>query len=137
MPTRSIPASCPKSHPLMLPSLCWFPSASVQSEQAFCTILVYRSKGLFNSDYFHKGKMIVCAHALSHFSRVRLCAILWTIAHQAPLSLGFSRQEYWSGVSCPPPGDLPDSGIEPMSLKSPALASGFFTASTTVVFMHK
>ena len=46
----------------------------------------------------------------------------WTVAHQAPLSLGFSRQEYWSGLPCPPPGDLPDPGTEPMSLMYPALA---------------
>ena len=52
-------------------------------------------------------------------------------AHQAPLSMEFSRQEYWSGLPCPPPGDLPDSGIEPMSLMSPALAGRFFTTSTT------
>ena len=42
-------------------------------------------------------------------------AALWTVARQAPLSLGFSRQKYWSGLPCPPPGDLPDSGTEPMS----------------------
>ena len=52
----------------------------------------------------------------------------WTVACQAPLSMGFSRQEYWSGLPCPPPGDLPYPGIEPMS---PALAGRFFTASTT------
>ena len=51
----------------------------------------------------------------------------WTIAHQAPLSMGFSRQEYWSGWSYPPPGDLPHPGIEPTSLVSPALAGRFFT----------
>ena len=56
---------------------------------------------------------------------------LWTIAHQAPLSMGFSRQEHWSGLLCPPPGDLPDPGIEPMCLTSPALADGFFTPSAT------
>ena len=50
---------------------------------------------------------------------------------QAPLSKGFSRQEYWSGLPCPPPGDLPDPGIEPASLMSPALAGGFFTTSST------
>ena len=49
------------------------------------------------------------------FSRVLLCEILWTVGHQAPLSMGFSRQEYWSGLPCPPPGDLPNSGIEPRS----------------------
>ena len=68
---------------------------------------------------------------LSHFSRVRLFETLWTIAHHAPLSMGFSRQEYCSGLPCPPPGDLPDPGIEPVSPTSPALAGGFFTTSTT------
>ena len=63
--------------------------------------------------------------ALSHFSCVRLFAILWTIVGQAPLSMGFSRQEYWSGLPCPPPGDLPNPRIEPASLMSPALAGGF------------
>ena len=53
------------------------------------------------------------------------------LAHQAPLSMGFSRQEYWSGLPCPPAGDLPDPGIEPASLMSPALAGGFFITSTT------
>ena len=56
---------------------------------------------------------------------------LWTIAHQAPLSLGFSRQEYWSGLPCPPPGDLPNPGINPASLTSPALAGRFFTSGAT------
>ena len=55
----------------------------------------------------------------------------WTVAHQASLSMGFSRQEYWSGLPCPPPGDLPDPGIEPTSLTSPALAGGFFTTNDT------
>ena len=50
----------------------------------------------------------------------------WTAARQAPLSMEFSRQEYWSGLPCPPPEDLPDPGIEPESLLSPALAGGFF-----------
>jgi len=53
------------------------------------------------------------------------------VAHQAPLSMGLSRQKYWRGLSCPPPGDLPDPGIELMSLMSPALAGRFFTASAT------
>ena len=49
---------------------------------------------------------------------------LWTIARQAPLSMGFSRQEYWSGLPCPPLGDLPDPGIEPTSPVAPALQAG-------------
>ena len=52
---------------------------------------------------------------------------IWAVAHQAPLSVGLPRQEYWSGLPCSPPGDLSDLGIEPTSLKSPALAGGFFT----------
>ena len=57
----------------------------------------------------------LCVHA-QLFSCVWLFAILWTVAHQSPLSMGFSRQEYWSGLSCPPPGDLPNPGIEPTCL---------------------
>ena len=49
----------------------------------------------------------------------------WSAAHQAPLSMGFSRQEHWSGLPCPPPGNLPDPGVE---LESPTLAGGFTTA---------
>ena len=64
---------------------------------------------------------------LNRFSHVCLFVTPWTVACQAPLSMGFSRQEYWGGLPCPPPGDLPDPGIETMSLKSPALAGGFFT----------
>ena len=56
---------------------------------------------------------------------------LWTIASQAPLTMEFSRQEYWIRLSFPPPGNLPDPGIKPASLLSPALASGFFTTSAT------
>ena len=52
----------------------------------------------------------------------------WIVAFQAPLCVGFSRQEYWSGLPFPPPGDLPDPGTEPTSPASPALAGGVFTA---------
>ena len=57
-------------------------------------------------------------------SHVRLSAILWTVAHQAPLSMEFSRQEYWSGLPFPPPGHLPNAGIGPICLVSPARADG-------------
>ena len=70
---------------------------------------------------------------LSHFSHVWFFATLCTAACLVPLSMGFSRQEYWSGRPHPPPGDLPYPGIEPTSLMSPALAGGFFTTSTTCV----
>ena len=63
---------------------------------------------------------------LSHFSYVQLFVTPCTVARQAPLSVGFFRQEYWSGLPCPPPVDLSDPGIKPVSLTSPALAGGFF-----------
>ena len=66
---------------------------------------------------------------LSHSSRVPLSATPWVIAHQGPLSIGFSRQEYWSGLPWPPPGGLPDPGIEPASPTSPALQAYFFFLS--------
>ena len=67
----------------------------------------------------------------SHFSYVQLLGTLWTIACQVSLSMGFSRQEYWSGLPCPPPGDLSDPGIKLASLMSLALAGRFFTTSAT------
>ena len=67
----------------------------------------------------------VCMHAQS-FSRVRLFATLWTVARQPPLSIGFSRQEYWSGLSWPSSGDLPYPGIEQASPASPASTGEFF-----------
>ena len=64
---------------------------------------------------FHKGKWL---------SRVRFSGTPWTAARQAPLSLGFSSQEYLNGLPCPPPGDLPDSGTEPLFLMPPILVGG-------------
>ena len=71
---------------------------------------------------FHLVSFYMYACMLSHFSHVLQFVTLWTVALGAPLSLGFSRQEYWSGLPCPPPGDLPDPGIKPLSLVSLALA---------------
>ena len=68
---------------------------------------------------------------LSCFSCLQICVTLWTIACPALLSMGFSRQGYWSELTCLPPGDLPNPGIEPASLISPALTGGFFTTSAT------
>ena len=61
---------------------------------------------------------------LSRFSRVHLYATLWIVAHQASLSMGFSRQEYWSGLPFPSPGNLPNPGIEPASLITPCWKAG-------------
>ena len=76
----------------------------------------------------------VCVCVLSH---VQLFATPRTVSHQAPLSLGFPRQEYWSGLPFPPPGDLPDPGIEPSSLVSPALVSAFSTNCATSEALRK
>ena len=73
----------------------------------------------------------LCAQSLQ--SCPNLCNAMDYIACQAPLSIEFSRQEYYSGLPCPPSGDLPDPGIEPASLRSPGLADGFFTTSATGV----
>ena len=76
---------------------------------------------------FLKLRVCVCCH----FSCLQLFATLWTIACQAPLPMGFSKQEYWSGLPCHPPGDLLDPGIKPTFLMIYALAGRFFTTSTT------
>ena len=73
---------------------------------------------------------------LSRFIRVQFFGTLWSVALQAPLSMGFSRQEYWSKLPCPPPGDLPGPVIEPASLMSPALAGGFFITSVTWEYVY-
>ena len=68
---------------------------------------------------------------LNCFNHARLFATLCTLAHQAPLSMGFSRQEYWSALPFSAPGDLPNPVIAPMSLMSPTMAGKFFTTSGT------
>ena len=87
--------------------------------------------------------LFVCACLLSPFSLVHLFATLWTGAHQASLSMRFSRQEHWSGLPCPPPGNLPHSGIKP---RSPALQVDSlpaeppgkpFSLLTSNLFVHK
>ena len=75
---------------------------------------------------------LICSlHACSVSCHIWLFVALWTITLQAPLFMGFSKQEYWSGLPCSPTGDLPKPGIEPASLMFPALADGFFTTSAT------
>ena len=89
-------------------------------------MLSKKSQRKINTTWYHlyvesffKKTDTVCV--LSHSSHVGLFVTPWTIACQAPLSIGFSKQEYRNGLSFPPPGDLPNPGIEPISLKSPAL----------------
>ena len=75
--------------------------------------------------------LVIATSPQSCFIHVPLFATLWTVACQTPLSMEFSRQEYSSGLPCPPPGNLSDPGVKPRSLTSPASASRFFTASAT------
>ena len=79
---------------------------------------------------FSKGNSKEHVCLLSHFRHVQLFVSLWSVAYQAPLSMGFSKQDSWSGLLCPPPGDLPHPGIKLRSPMSPALAGGFFTTSS-------
>ena len=83
-------------------------------------------------DVEKRGPLCTVACVLNCFSRVQLFATLWTVALQSPPSMGFSRPEYWSGLPFPSPGSLPNPEIKPVSLKSPALASRFFTTSGTM-----
>ena len=82
--------------------------------------------------FFFNARILPCsvkaACVINPFSPVRLFVTPWTLAHQAPLSMGFSRQESWRGFPCPPPGDLPNPGVEPVAPVSAALAGGFSTA---------
>ena len=73
----------------------------------------YSNSALFTQLY--KVCVCVCVGVLSHFSHIQLFATLWSVVHQAPLPMGFPRKEYWNGLPCPPPEDLPDSGIKSMS----------------------
>ena len=68
----------------------------------------------------------LCVCMLSLFSCAQLFEMLWTVACQTPLSMGFSRQEYWNGLPFPPLGDFPDPGIKPASPAAPALQAGFY-----------
>ena len=86
--------------------------------------LAWREAGKYGPD-------LMWSYVLSCFSHVWLFVTLWTVAHQASLSMGFYRQEYWSGLPFPSSGDLPDPEIEPSSFTSPALAGSFFPTSAT------
>ena len=107
-------------------------------EKRLSTELVYHQKATSTALMMLLEEPQLCIHiasvracVLSCFSRVRLFATAWTIARQAPLSIGFSRQEHWSALPRPPPGNLPDPWIEPAPVKTPALAGRFFTTGIT------
>ena len=85
--------------------------------------------GLVGRTTMRQDDIVLCC--VQSLSRVRLLATPWTVAHQVPWSLRFPRQEYWSGLPLPSPGDLPNPGIQPGSLVSPVSAAGFFTTVCT------
>ena len=94
------------------------PSGSVFRISGLQTLFTIKNKISSVNSYFFLSVLYMILNyvcMLSRFSHVWLFAILWTVALQAPLSIGFSRQEYWSGMPCPPPGDFPDPGMEPAS----------------------
>ena len=87
---------------------------------------------LFSFNFLVDNKCVF--HKWSEVKVTQWCWLFetpWTVACQVPLSMGLSRQEYWSRLPGPPPGDLPNPGIKPASFISPALTGGFFTTSTT------
>ena len=92
--------------------------------RSWSQMVLWRPTRSFRTNTKKDVLFITCVCVLSHFSHVWPFATLWTVARQAPLFLDLFRQEYWSELPCPPPGDLPDSGIEHMSLISPALGGG-------------
>ena len=102
---------------------CYFPSFTLLNH---LIIFIY-----INTWFLHYCNFlnVECGYMLSHFSHVQCFVTLWTIAHQAPLSMGFSRQERCNGLPFPSPGDFPNPEIEPVSLMSPVLAGMFFTTS--------
>ena len=104
---------CPRPVARLFVSICQW-KRGINDEQ---------SRQTYGGNDFYFG----CVCVLSCLVRVQLFAAPWTVAHQAPLSMRFSRQEYWSGLPFPSPGDLPDPGMETMSLAAPALSGEFFT----------
>ena len=92
------------------------------SVKKICWVLTYRGDNVcFNKSSLSERTWPCLCVRKSRFSHVRLFVTPWAVAHQVPLSMGFSRQEYWSGLTFPPPGDFPDPGIEPAAPEAPAL----------------
>ena len=112
------------------------PSLKENSTQSIPTTQKAQSSAMTfeDSDRWYEFILCICAHSDQirsdqSLSRVRLFVTPWNVTHQAPLSMGFSRQEYWSGLPFPPPGDLPNPGIKPASLN--VFCIRFFTSSAT------
>ena len=101
--------------------------STLHSLQGVLKVSSCSSPGRWQMSFF----LLFVQCVLNHFSHVQLFATPWTVAHQAPLFMGFSRHEYWSRLPFPPPGDLPHLGTELTSLMSPALTGRFSTTSAT------
>ena len=103
---------------------CWsglpFPSPGDLPDPAIEPVSPALAGGFFTTEPRGKLFLEVCC-VLSRFGRVQSLTTPWTVARQAPLSTGFSKQEHWNGLPCPPPRDPPNPGLEPASLTSPAL----------------
>ena len=129
MVLRTFALLCRQSPALFM----WQNWNSVLLKQQFPNLLS-RAPGNCQSSFcpyrFDYSEYLMCVRARL-LQSVQLFATPWTIAHLSPLSMEFSRQEYWSGFLFPSSEDLPDPGIKPMSLMSPALADRFFTTSST------
>ena len=127
------------SHPISNTQCDFFPGPGIRSwiratNVQSCSVAPDLPLGISPPVTFKKEVSYFCTSAgfwiqgglvLSHFSHVRLFATLWTVARQAPLLVGLSRQEYWSELPFPSPGDLPDPGIEP---RSPSLQANSLTS---------
>ena len=119
-------------------ALCWSPEPAPSLACGRCPVGVFAERVRHMRVSLRSSSCVcVCVCARAH---TQLCPTLhppWTAARQPPPSMGFSRQEYRSGLPWPPPGDLPDQGIEPASLASPTLAVGLFiTREAQIIIMH-
>ena len=119
------PSPTPRVHPNSRPLSWWCHPAISSSVFPFSSCPQSLPRGDCYKEFlifpFKLINTCVCVHALNPFSCVQLFVTLWTVVHQAPLSLGFSWQECWSGLTCLPPGDLPHPGTELTSPMSPLL----------------
>ena len=126
---------CPRAFALAVPSVWSHLPSDTHMDHSFTSVRVPDPKARFSPSYspWHvlRCRLTLYSCTLNHFSHVQLFVTLWIVARQAPLSTGFSRQEYWSGLPYPPSWDLSDSGIKPMSLICLALAGRFLTTGTT------
>ena len=123
------------SGPFMLSGPCMIPCLPLLPLSQICSVSqLLVSVGITRRHLINICSMNIRESVLSSFSHLGLFATPWTVACQAPLSMAFFRQEYWSGLPYPPPVDLPNPGMEPAS---PELTEGFFATRTTWKALHE